>query len=99
MIDLWKLVKVKAIEILTKTIYREHLGDHTYFSILAVCCYLESASEVLNKNLLASALSKQSRTSAFTCGNRLIKLMETQLELVLLHKTELWSDGMGAQFR
>ena len=46
---------------------------------------------------ITSESSDHSRIAAFSCVNKIIKLMEEKIKSI--KKVIVWSDGMGAQFR
>ena len=55
---------------------------------------------VLNRYLLTTTdeLSDQSRIAVFTCQNKLIRFIETKIQLLSLNKVILWSHRFGVQF-
>ena len=72
---------------------------HSCFSIFNTCCYYKAEEGELMKYpvTITSESSHHSRIAAFSCVNKIIKLMEEKIKSI--KKVIVWSDGMGAQFR
>jgi len=75
----------KSTTALSKTIYKAPISDITVSVSLLLVATITSES------------GNHSRIAAFSCVNRLIKLMEEKIKPII--KVIVWSDGMGAQFR
>ena len=71
---------------------------HTCFSIFTACCYYKAEEGELMKYhvTITSESSDHSRIAAFSCVNKIIKLMEEKIKSI--KKVIVWSDGMAAQF-
>ena len=71
---------------------------HTCFSIFTACCYYkaEEGKQMKYPVTITSESSDHSRIAAFSCVNKIIKLMEEKIKPI--KKVIVWSDGMAAQF-
>ena len=72
---------------------------HSCFSVFTACCYYRAEEGELMKYpvTITSESSDHSRIAAFSCVNKIIKLMEEKIKSI--NNVIVWSDGMGAQFR
>ena len=71
---------------------------HTCFSIFTACCCSKAEEgELMYPVTITSESSDHSRIAAFSCVNKIIKLMEEKIKPI--KRVIVWSDGMAAQFR
>ena len=71
---------------------------YTCFSIFTACCYYKAEEGELMKYpvTITSESSDHSKIAAFSCINKIIKLMEEKIKPI--KKVIVWSDGIAAQF-
>ena len=72
---------------------------HSYVSIFTACCQYrtEEGQLMTHPVTITSESSDHSRITAFSCVNKILKVMEERINPI--KKVIAWSDGMGAQFR
>ena len=69
------------------------------FSIFTACCYYRTEEGVLMTYpvTITSESSNHSRIAAFSCVNKILKVMEERINTI--KKVIAWSDRMGVQFK